>query len=822
MVKKQNKPTKPSTNKNKNTSLDSISSDLSGSSNVLKNIEPIIEVKEIVEPKWQIIEEKITDFPKEIKNKNLCLNMIVKNESRVILRLLESVYKFIDCYCICDTGSTDNTIEIIQGFFDSKGIPGKIIREPFQDFGYNRTFSLKSCEKIDVKYILLMDADMVLQVSPSLSKEKLYKDLTADAYYVFQGSETFFYKNVRIVKNKLGMTYWGVTHEYVKTPDGTNYDKIEKNELFINDIGDGGSKADKFIRDIKLLTRGLEQEPNNDRYTFYLANSYRDAGQLQDAINTYKKRIEIGGWFDEVWHSYYNIGKCYKMMGDMANAVYWWFEAYNFFPDRIENLYEIINHYRCIGKNKLAYGVLLMADHERKKNNNTDFLFLQKDIYDYKLDYELSIIGYYCNYSNYDLLKASLKVLNYPFVEESISQSVLNNYKFYTKEIKSLNMNNIQTISSHSSTPKGLPQASRGFAEFKRNVTPNSSQRLASPKGSGGPRLCTFLQTNTPLRDSIVLQNRKNINILSSIGKTIPEIQNATDFFSSTPSLCLNKNGEMIVNIRYVNYKINDEGGYDNKEKIITKNVIGILDITEEDWVLKKEFLLDYDKDLDNFYVGLEDVRLFTKTGDKNVYYNANRGLNYHNLKVEHGVIQMNTNKTVSGLITMEGQREVEKNWVLFEDANCKMKIIYNWSPLVIGNIFYDNKLNAKGLPDMTFQKTHEIKNPYFFKHLRGSSNGVLIGDEIWFICHTVSYEDRRYYYHLFVVLDSATYEVKKFTPYFTFEKEKVEYSLGFVYFEQTDEILIGYSIMDRETKYEVFKKNIFDEMMITEMELMI
>lgn len=695
---------------------------------------------------WTTIEEKFV--PEPLVKKHLCLNMIVKNESRVILRLLQSVAPYIDCYCICDTGSTDNTIEIIETFFEAQKIPGKIIREPFVDFGYNRTFSLKACEAIDVQYILLMDADMVLQVSPSITKEALYEKLTADAYYVFQGSETFFYKNVRIVRNQLGMTYWGVTHEYVRTPEGTRYDKMEKNELFINDIGDGGSKADKFIRDIQLLTRGLEQEPNNDRYTFYLANSYRDAGQYQNAIDTYKKRIAIGGWFDEVWHSYYSIGKCYKLMGDYIHAIHWWLEAYNYFPGRIENLYEIIHHYRNTGKNNLAYGIFLIADQERKKNKNTDFLFLQKDIYDYKLDYELSIVGYYCNYRHYDLLKASLKVLNYPFTEESISQSVLSNYKFYVKEIQS------------------------------HNTLDASKQAL-----------------------------------LMSIGKTIP----THGFVSSTPSLCLNEHGEVVVNVRYVDYKINDQGGYENKEHITTKNVLAVVDITEENWVWKKEFLMNYNTKHDGLYVGIEDVRLFSKTGDKKVYYNANRGLSYHHLKVEHGILDMDTESTTSGLISMEGQREVEKNWVLFEDVHHTTKIVYNWSPLVIGNIHYEKP----DLSSMVFQKTHEIKTPPMFKYLRGSSNGVRIGDEVWFICHTVSYEDRRYYYHLFVVLDASTYQVKKFTPYFTFEKEKVEYSLGFVYIEQTKELLIGYSLMDKETKYGQFPKQMFDDMMVTEKELM-
>ena len=44
------------------------------------------------------------------------LNMIVKNESKIIERLLKSVLPIIDTYCICDTGSDDNTVEIINEF----------------------------------------------------------------------------------------------------------------------------------------------------------------------------------------------------------------------------------------------------------------------------------------------------------------------------------------------------------------------------------------------------------------------------------------------------------------------------------------------------------------------------------------------------------------------------------------------------------------------------------------------------------------------------------------------------------------------------------
>jgi tetratricopeptide (TPR) repeat protein len=692
--------------------------------------------------------------PFQITGKNLCLNMIVRNESKIIKRLLESVVKYIDCYCICDTGSTDNTIEIIQTFFSSQTppIPGRIIQEPFRDFGYNRTFSLKACEEIDAKYVLLLDADMVFQVNPLFSKEDLYSRLTEDAYYVFQGSDTFYYKNVRIVKNRIGMTYWGVTHEYVNTPKGTKYEKLEKDDVFINDIGDGGCKADKFVRDINLLKKGLEQEPNNDRYTFYLANSYRDAGQYENAIDTYKKRIEIGGWFDEVWHSHYSIGKCYKNMGDMANAIYWWLEAYNFYPNRIENLYEIIHHYRCIGKNQLAYGIYLMADHERNKNTHNDYLFLQKDIYDYKLDYELSIIGYYCNYKNIDLKQTSLKVLNYPFVDEGIARNTLSNYKFYSNSI------------------------------VEHNCISN-----------------------------------QNKNILSIIGYSIPEIQmKLGEFKKSTPSICINKEGDLVVNTRFVNYRIDEEGKYRNVGNIASINIVTIIDIENEEWSIIKEFVLNYETKYDNLYIGLEDIRLFTHTTTDAVYFNANRGLSYHNIQIEHGTIDMVEQRTRSGFIKMEGQHEVEKNWLLFEDANGKMKIIYNWAPLVIGDIEPGNQGTPSegGEESKTFVKTHNIETPHFFKHIRGSTNGVRVGDEIWFICHTVSYEDRRYYYHIFIALDATTYEVKRYTPYFTFQKEKVEYTLGFVYFEPTQEIMIGYSIMDCQTEYMLLDKSIIENMM--------
>ena len=681
---------------------------------------------------------------------SICLNMIVKNESKIICRLLNSVLQIIDSYCICDTGSTDGTPNVIQEFFKEAGIPGRIVYEPFRDFGYNRSFALKECvsmEKAD--YILLLDADMVLKVNDNFSISQFKQELSADAYYLFQGSPSFYYKNIRLIKNKPDIQYWGVTHEYIKLLENSSYLQIEKEYLFIEDIGDGGSKTEKFERDIELLKKGLEENPDNDRYLFYLANSYRDSKQYSNAIKNYKKRILLGGWNEEVWDSYYNIGKCYHKIGDYANAIYYWIESHNFYDDRIENLYEIIKHYREKKAFKMAYSFYVLANEIRSKKTKYDNLFLQKDIYDYKLDYELSILGYYCNWENYDIRKASMKVLACDTTPEDILKSVLNNYKFYSLDLLSLQK------SSLSDYP-----------------------------------IVSLIDEFSTIGDSLDIDRDM--------------------FHSSTPSICFHEN-KVAVNVRYVNYVINDKGQYINKDTIHTINVVAYFDTTITPWKKISESILQYDDALDNLYVGLEDVRLFSSNG--NLLYNCNRCINSQKFMIESGAIQKNYTEN-SKLLKINQQKPIEKNWVLFKaerekaerekEEHGKIKLIYNWYPLTICDV-RDN--------ECIIDKT--IETPNFFRYVRGSTNGINIGDEIWFLCHLVSYEDHRYYYHLFVVLDSSTFKVKKYTQLFTFQKLPVEYTLGFIYLEERKEFLIGYSILDRETKYVSLPKDSVDRLMV-------
>ena len=199
----------------------------------------------------------------------ICAALIVKNESAIIGRCLESILKYIDYWVIADTGSTDNTKQIIREKLSD--IPGELHDHDWQNFGENRTKLIKLC-KGKADYILLLDAEMVLNVVDENFKEKL----NADAYYV-QYAGDLDYSQELLVSGKLNWEYKGVTHEYKYSEESDKRERLEN--VSIIHFCDGKRRPSKFKEDVELLTKGLDSDPKNERYMFYLAQSYFDMGE---------------------------------------------------------------------------------------------------------------------------------------------------------------------------------------------------------------------------------------------------------------------------------------------------------------------------------------------------------------------------------------------------------------------------------------------------------------------------------------------------------------------------------------------------------------
>ena len=307
----------------------------------------------------------------------ICLNMIVKNESKVIIRALESVINIIDCFVICDTGSTDNTVQLIKDFFSNHNVSGILKFTKFVNFEETRNEALELCSDFG-DYILLMDADMVLKIN-SFDKHKLTKDM----YYMVQKSNTHVYKNTRLIKNDGSFYYKGLTHEVLLSKRSITYQNLEQCLIYIEDLEDGGCKENKLARDYKLLSESWEKDKDS-RSCFYLANTLFAMGKYEEAHHYYIERIKLKGWKEEIWYCYYRLGLCYFIFNQPDKALFYMLEAYNINFHRIENIYYVIKYY--IQNNKMINAKVFYNLALQNKKLDPNYLFVEHDIYAYKLE----------------------------------------------------------------------------------------------------------------------------------------------------------------------------------------------------------------------------------------------------------------------------------------------------------------------------------------------------------------------------------------------------------------------------------------------------
>jgi glycosyltransferase involved in cell wall biosynthesis len=338
-----------------------------------------------------------------MSKQTICLNMIVKNESRIIERCISSVKHLIDTWCIIDTGSTDGTQDIIKKLLADK--PGELIERPWVNFGHNRNEALRYAEK-RADWILLTDADMVLN-DEGFNKELLNSNI--DGYDVIQDNHGIRYYNFRLLNSKKNWQCVGVTHEYY-TPAAGLGSREKLNSIWFSDISDGGSKGDKFERDIKLLTQGLVDEPENHRYMFYLAQSYRDIQHWELAIEWYLKCARESKWDEESWYADYMAGWCMRntdrpievISEQLLNS---WIRR----PWRAETVYSLSEEFQKRKMWQQAYATAKIAASTDYPKN--DVLFITAGVYEGGAIDAFAVAAYWSQHYE-ESIAACQKILN--------------------------------------------------------------------------------------------------------------------------------------------------------------------------------------------------------------------------------------------------------------------------------------------------------------------------------------------------------------------------------------------------------------------------
>ncbi|MFI5334311.1 MAG: glycosyltransferase, partial [Chlamydiales bacterium] len=354
------------------------------------------------------------------QRQKICLNRIVKDESKIIRRCLDSVKPFIDYWVIVDTGSSDGTQKIIKQHM--KGVPGELHQRKWKNWGETRTEAL-TLAKGKGDYLLFMDADDLLEFDPDFERPIF----TADLYHMWRGTKDFSYLKPQIVKASLPWKWVGVTHEYLGCDKPYTSETLEHVKYV--SIDDGATRSlgvEKYWKNVKLLEEGLKKEPNNERYAFYLAESYRDAGEKGKALEWFQKRINMGGWAEEIFWARLQIALLLHGMGLPPSVVIEsYLNAHNFRPHRIEPIYYLAQLYNEQGEHKKAYQLIKKRE-LMEQPSQKDSLFNMDWMEEYGLLFQLSISSYFVgNYQ--ESLNACDKLLQIERLPESWRMQTVTN-----------------------------------------------------------------------------------------------------------------------------------------------------------------------------------------------------------------------------------------------------------------------------------------------------------------------------------------------------------------------------------------------------------
>jgi glycosyltransferase involved in cell wall biosynthesis len=391
---------------------------------------------------------------------HISLLMMLKNEHARLHVTLNSVVGVVNSLIIFDTGSTDNTIDILREFSKKHNIPLHLKEGEFVDFSTSRNVSLDFADEvaseINSNFLLLMDCNDELRGGKELRRFCDQQLKTKETEWLvnqewFSGVYNKYY-NLRLIKPNHTWRYCGVVHEYLQKQ---NQKDIYVNHkvplpvcLFQDRTSDDDKTGHRFTRDRELLLLEYEKNPEDARTVFYLAQTCSCLQLNAEAYKYYEIRSKMPGFQEENFHCWLRMGDIAKshaiinekhpenripLEGDteevaLLRTFTWeialgnYMKAFEHTP-RAEPAVAIANYYRDKEKWLLSYHFARMAC-------ELDFpkdaiLFIDNHTYDYMRFHVMGIVAYYCGRfkEGYAACQQAIKVAN-----QEIDK---NNLKFY-------------------------------------------------------------------------------------------------------------------------------------------------------------------------------------------------------------------------------------------------------------------------------------------------------------------------------------------------------------------------------------------------------
>lgn len=321
---------------------------------------------------------------------SIALNLIMKDEAAVLPRLLESVYPLLDRYAVVDTGSRDDSIRIVREFFAARGVPGEIREHPFRDFADARNAALDLLAA-QADYGFWIDCDEQLLLPPAFDAAAFRAGLGAcDLYTMNVRVDQIAYPRACIFRCGKPFRWRGVVHERLECGEPIAIGSLEQPMVQVH--SDGNSWAEglraKYLRHAQLLEAAYARG-DDPRDLFYLAQSYRDAGEHGKALIAYRERAgRSDGYHEERYYAQFMAGlMCERLRLPPQAVIAEYLKASAFEPERAEHLLNVLLLLQASGQWLTARNLgaeLMLRFHQRSPYPKCS-LFIDESVYAWKI-----------------------------------------------------------------------------------------------------------------------------------------------------------------------------------------------------------------------------------------------------------------------------------------------------------------------------------------------------------------------------------------------------------------------------------------------------
>jgi len=293
----------------------------------------------------------------------LVVVLMVKNEATVICQTLQP---FVDAgvqhYFILDTGSTDNTVDVVTNYFSENNIThARVAQEPFVDFAASRNRALALAEQqfADAEFMVMLDAEWYLQRADVLLEFcRENRNDVHDAFLLRIASGELDFYLPRLVRPRAQLRFIGAVHEHLEIETAK---KVPAGVCFEVRPAQHGQDATKkrLLRDLDILLQEYAKDPDNTRTIYFLAQTYVSLGNLIEAYYFFRScvaRTEINKdtsyWkIEQAYQASYHAGVIALELSK-TNASFTWQVAHDHFiyafsitPCRAEPLVRVAQHY---------------------------------------------------------------------------------------------------------------------------------------------------------------------------------------------------------------------------------------------------------------------------------------------------------------------------------------------------------------------------------------------------------------------------------------------------------------------------------------------